>query len=258
MADVAARIVPIHPAVRALAALAPSDAWPSWQRPSDSVLAWSIAAKLALESTAAGHVVPVLRPAGVEGGIAHWRAVPAADGRLAALAGAFPPAAHALVSDEDDDTIWSADALLRAFFDAVADASVRAASRAVGGHQGSRGAPGSVSPAVAWVAALTGDDPKLELDRQDTDELARWVAPVVGQRDGSSARLCVQLHTPSGMGPHEPWPLDFHLQAADDPSLIVPAERVWSIDGGSMQVLGRSVGDPQESLVRGLAEAARL
>ncbi|MPZ67849.1 MAG: ATP-dependent helicase, partial [Pseudonocardiaceae bacterium] len=55
-----------------------------------------------------------------------------------------------------------------------------------------------------------------------------------------------------------PWPLAYHLQAADDPSLLVPAEQVWDTGAASLRVLGRSVGDPQESLVRGLAEAARL
>src|SRR5205085_4846721 len=58
-AVVPARVVPIRSAVRALAAL-PGD-WPAWQRPGDSVLAWSLAAKLALEHVAAGHLVPVLR-----------------------------------------------------------------------------------------------------------------------------------------------------------------------------------------------------
>ncbi|GAA1026726.1 hypothetical protein GCM10009557_05440 [Virgisporangium ochraceum] len=50
------------------------------------------------------------------------------------------------------------------------------------------------------------------------------------------------------------WPMEYHLTAADDPSLMVPAQQVW--DGQT--VLRRSSEDPQEALVRGLAEAARL
>lgn len=38
----------------------------------------------------------------------------------------------------------------------------------------------------------------------------------------------------------------------------MPAEQVWATGASSLLALGRRVGDPQESLVRGLAEAARL
>src|SRR5918995_915458 len=110
---VPARVVPVRSAARALAAL-PHD-WPGWQRPGDSVLAWSLAAKLALEYIAAGHLVPTLRPIGSGEGIAAWRITTMDDGRLGRLAAALPPAAHALRRDEDPDTVWTASDLLRAF-----------------------------------------------------------------------------------------------------------------------------------------------
>ncbi|MGH3812626.1 MAG: ATP-dependent helicase, partial [Pseudonocardiaceae bacterium] len=106
-ADVPARLLPVRSAARALAALPPPDTWPGWQRPGDSLLAWSVAAKLVLELVAGGQLTPAVRPAGPGTGIACWRIAPADDGRLAALASAFPPAAHALRRDEDDGTVWS-------------------------------------------------------------------------------------------------------------------------------------------------------
>jgi hypothetical protein len=251
-ADVPARLLPMRTAVRVLAAVPPPDGWPAWQRPGDSLLAWSVAAKLALELVAAGHVVPVLRAAGPGRAVAHWRLAGAADGRLGALAEAFPVAGHALRRDEDEGTIWSAAELLGAFCDAVADACARTGSFTAGGVAGF---------GRRWVAALTGEDPVVELpaDAADpVDELARWSAPLLTRDGPAAARLCVQLHPPAGDAPDARWPLAYHLQGADDPSLLVPAEQVWSTDAASLRVLGRQVGDPQESVVRGLAEAARL
>jgi len=134
-APIPARVVPVQSAVRALAALPPRSGLPRWPPPSDSLLAWSLAAKLVLEYVCAGHLVPALRPAGPGRGIASWR-LAAEDGRLAALAEAMPAAAHALVRDDDQEAVWAADELLAVFGDAVADACARRA--------------GTVSPGGSW------------------------------------------------------------------------------------------------------------
>jgi hypothetical protein len=254
--DVPARVIPIRSAVRALAAL-PLE-WPAWLRPGDSVLAWSVAAKLALEYVAGGHLVPTLRPAGPGVAIAQWHMARVDDGRFAALAAALPPAAHALRRDEDDTTVWSGPDLLAAFFDAVADSCARitgpgASTATVAAANARRG-----DRRQAWLSALSGADPVVDApDDTFVDDLARWAAPLV-DGGGGDARLCVRLATPpvavAADDPQAPWPLGYHLVAADDPSLMVSAAQVW--EGGT--ALRRYSGDPQEALVRGLAEAARL
>lgn len=280
-AAVPARLIPVASALRALAALpavdAPASAWPGWRRPSDSVLAWSAAAKLALELVAAGRVVPTLRAAG-DVGVASWRLAVAGDRRFADLAAALPPAAHALRTDEDDEAVWSAVALLTAFGDAVADTCAR------------RGAPRS-SPSGwphAWAAALAGPDPivtdaphggpyparmRHATGTQGTAEralaLTEWAGPLLGRDGAAEARLCLRLDIPPiDAAPDDPaggaepvvggWPLGYLLQAADDPSLLVEAEQVWSLAATHIDLAGCRIGDPQETLVRGLAEAARL
>jgi hypothetical protein len=271
---VPARLIPIASAVRVLAALpaveAAASAWPGWRRPSDSVLAWSTAAKLALELVATGRVVPTLRAAG-EVGVASWRLAVAGDRRFAELAAAFPPAAHALRTDEDDKAVWSAVALLTAFGDAVADACAR------------RGASGSAADTWprAWTTALAGSNPIVaETPRSALDPrhirrksstqgvaerarvLAEWAGPLLSRDGAAEARLCLRLDTPPNDPDADPatvsWPLGYLLQAADDPSLLIEAEQVWSLAATHLDLAGRRVGDPQETLVRGLAEAARL
>jgi hypothetical protein len=252
VAEVEAVLVPMRPAIRLLAGLAAPDTWPTWQRPSDSVLAWSVATKLALEHVAAGNMVPSLRPAGPDRLIAFWRLAAArgtaADGRFAALAAAMPAAAYALRRDEDDDSVWAAHHLLAAFADAVADTCARAPGPRPR-RNGSAAARNEVG--ARWAAALDRADPVVALAglgegrrplgaaagpsgdvgqseagglaRRLADDVARWTAPMTGTGPQAAARLCVQLHTPTASAPDEPWPLDYFLQAADEPSLIVPA-----------------------------------
>jgi hypothetical protein len=254
-ADVPARLVPVLPVTAALAALPPPAAWEAWRRPGDSLLAWSVAAKLALELVAAGRLVPAARPAGDHRLVAHWRVAPG-DPRVAQLAARLPPAAHALRRG-DDATVWPAAALLRAFCDAVADACARHSARdlAIAVHDAS-------SLSRRWVAALTTGDPVLTVRgtvasaRALVEQLAEWTAPVTGREGHAAARLCLQLRTPPD--DDDGWPLDYLLQAADEPSLMVPADQVWSQSGPTVELLGRRLGDPQETLVRGLAAAARV
>jgi superfamily II DNA or RNA helicase len=151
--------------------------------------------------------------------------------------------------------VWAPGELLAAFCDAVADTCARTARRAAAASNG--------GPAASrWAAALAAADAPVVALGPDEAELPEqvesWAASVVNRNGHAAARLCVQLHTPERDEPDAPWPLAYHLQAADDPSLLVPAAQVWTAGGTSLHTFGRRVGDPQETLARGLAEAARL
>ena len=278
VAEVPARLVAVLPATGALVALPPAEDTPAWRRPSDSVLAWSLAAKLATELVAAGRVVPGLRMAG-ERGVAGWRCAPGQDRRLEQIASAMPPAGHALVRDEDEMAVWRPQALLRAYLDAVADACARNIER--------RGVRSS-QLATAWVRALRGSDPVLSLptDRQKiAADVTAWAAPLVDADRSGSGRLCLRLELPEdpaaldgdssgsddpaaldghGPGRADPlsaggtWRLEYLLQAADDPSLLIPAAQVWAHADGGLRAAEREFAQVQETLVLGLAGAARL
>jgi hypothetical protein len=236
-ADVPAVLIPLADALAPLAALPTPDRWPSWRRPGDSLTAWSVAAKLALEHVAAGHLVPEVRD-----DFACWRLANLHDGRLAALADALPPAAHAL---RRDDELWTAAELLAEFGDAVADVCARGAA-----------IPGNGSWGGQWAAALTGPDASVRLGEQVKAELLAWGRPLPSGPVGPlGGRLRLRLEVPADDGP---WAVSFHLQAAGDSTISVPAERAWSAGTATLELPGCSIGAPQDSLVRGLAEAARI
>lgn len=232
-----------------------------------SVAAWSLASKLALDLVVRERLVPW-----VDRGEARWVAALAPDdaAQIASLAHAFPRAAHAVCIDRGGANanakatakanakgrasapeVWDADALLRAFLDATADALVRRAARA--------SAP---APAAAWEArfahALAAGDPAFEpagfAERTVARELQRWSRPARGARD--EPRTCFRLELPTE--DEARFVVRLLLQAPDDPSLLVDAEDVFSGNTKKLARLGRAFREPEEALLAGLGSAARV
>jgi superfamily II DNA or RNA helicase len=275
--DVPARYVPVLPAVRRLAAMPPGSDWPAWRRPSPSVLAWSVAAKLALELVAAGRMLPTFRVADTPGaGRAHWRVTVPNEPRVARLAAAMPVAAHALRRPHGELT--APDELLLAFLDAVADACAREGRRPELDPR--RRGPRRPFQEM-WSDALGGIDPTvghLRLPAQDiAEQVATWAAPLAGRDRETTARLAVRLEAPVAAdraigagepagpeGTEERWRVTYLLQAIDvdgapaGSATEVEAAAVWDRAGTALELAGRVVDDPEDTLVRGLAVAARL
>ena len=287
--DVPARMIPVLPAVRRLAAMPPGGDWPAWHRPSDAVLAWSVGAKLSLELVAAGRLLPAFRTTDTPGtGRAHWRVAAPDEPRMRRLAQLAPVCAHAL--RREDGEPWQAEDLLLAFADAVADACAREGRRPELDPR--RRGPRRPFPEM-WADALAGSDPTVAHLRVPADELAAeveaWAAPLDGRDRRTPARLVLRLEAPpdagaqttpsdvdggtaadaregqaSDEGESHAWSLTYLLQAteADQAPSGVPTEieatQVWDRGGAPVELAGHPVTTPEELLVRGLATAARL
>ena len=78
-----------------------------------------------------------------------------------------------------------------------------------------------------------------------------------GSRPGGRARSSEEAKGQPRQIRSPTWRIDFALQAVDDPSLVVSADDVWS-DGPELTAIGRHVMHPDEHLLRGLGQAARL
>ncbi|MFG2073179.1 SNF2-related protein [Nonomuraea maritima] len=225
---------------------------------------WAAVSAFAHDLVRRGRVVPQLVPAlppapeergagrwgaPVEGARAVWRAVwrPVVTGVDAAyfreLALAMPPACRACGGERPSGEV------LRAALEAFADAYVRRTLTEPLVAQ-------PRTPADRWLAALTGDAPACpdvpELRRQ----LEEWYA-VVAASEGAT-RLCLRLLEPTDTDTDadfggEGWRVELALQAADDPSLYVPAATIWS--GEAPAVLP---GSPERDLLAGLGRAVRL
>ncbi|MEJ7585245.1 MAG: DEAD/DEAH box helicase [Acidimicrobiales bacterium] len=161
---------------------------------------------------ARGRLVPDVTPAGFDG----WRVGPldpADRARLAALAAAFPPAAHALpiVGSRPVRIRHPAD-LVADFWDAIADALVRTAGAAVG----------VASPAFA------------SLTPTPVAELRDWAATAAGGLDGA-ARPGLRLELPEGPDGSFRAVLQ---QSSVDPSLVVDAAEMWDAPDPVLALFG--------------------
>ncbi|MEX2533235.1 MAG: DEAD/DEAH box helicase [Nitriliruptoraceae bacterium] len=218
-----ARAVPVFTALRALAALPAFDEWAAWRRPSHAVLAWSAAAKLALELVAAGRLIPHLNATAVlDEGTAFWQAVPAGDERIGDVLQALPFSGHAL--RRDGVRVWTAERLMHAFFDATADACGREGRRPETDPRRANRAP---SDPEALVKALTSADPvyrSVRLSVEDAaSDVATWTAPLRDHAGDDRFRLGLVV-TP---GNDDHWWCAFQLRSTTDKTLSVPASELW-------------------------------
>jgi SNF2 family DNA or RNA helicase len=212
-----------------------------------------------------GRVLPALT-SGDDGYAARWRPVlSAADAQRAReLAAAIPAACRAAADTAPGP-------LVAGMIDALADATAR--TRLPGAllpaRRGRR--PAQIPVIERTLASLTATDPLVEVEgaaaEREAGELtsafAEWLASAA--RPAGPVRTCFRLVEPSDPDPAPApapdadgdgtWLVEFSLQSAEDPSLMLPAPQVW--DGAGFGWLAGDV-HPEEELLAGLGAAARL
>jgi SNF2 family DNA or RNA helicase len=232
-------------------------------------------ARFAVDLVGRGRILPTVASLGGEPA-AVWRPLlTAGDADWArALALALPPAARAAVPDVSAPEL-TADAL-----DALTDAAAR---RVLEGVRliDARAGRGAHAALRAWLRALTGARRTFSADAGAVADLAAEVNAWQRDAAGGPVRACFRLVEPptdddaSGAnGPNgaggtsdgtsrgashggDGWRLEFALQSADEPSLLVGADRIWAARRG-LRALARQLETPQETLLGELGRASRL
>jgi len=245
-------------ALHLLAALPAPEELPPHLALGDDLAFWSIVARFALELLAAQRYIPAIEQVGPQGFQARWRPVfdrPQDASRLAQLLGSMPPVARACLPPElkGEPEAAPAHRLLEDFLTTVVDATVRE-------WHGPEWRPmRGDDVAVAWLNALFAADPVIEGPYFTLSTLARahktWVRQLHVAGD-AAFRVCLRLEVPETA--EDAWPLDFLLQASDDPSLLVPATTVWKARGKALTYLNRRFEEPQERLLTALGYASNI
>jgi len=241
---------------------------------------WSLAAKLALELLARQQFAPTLIHQD-EAFRAAWAPMldqPEDLQRVEHLVQAMPPLCRALSSSPSlsppmggskggGSESPSPRSLLKDFLGAMIDAAVRTWAPPllqVVTRRDSR-------TLRKWLTALfeKSDKPVVDGSTDKLEELyqeiARWQEQLWAGTE-AAFRICLRLEPPAlpesedaaMQMPEDGWTLRFFLQARDDPSLLVPASQVWQERGSTLRYLDRRFDNPQEQLLTGLGQAARL
>jgi len=214
-------------------------------------------AEFACGLVARGRMLPQVREnhSGFE---AIWSAVPSATDRavLERLADAMPGLCRAEVFAEDHEG-WPTGALLRRIVDELVDAAARTALDDRPLVPRRRRAP---DPAVvaSWLTGLSGDRRPIDAEPVALAQLCVRAEDMVRSVETATGgvRLCLRLGEPATT--RQSWQVDFLLQAVDDPSLLIDADRVWRQEAVVARALGRGVAHPQERLLGDLGRVARL
>jgi SNF2 family DNA or RNA helicase len=240
---------------------------------------WARALRFAGALVAREQFVPDVRQAG-EAWQARWRPVLAGGdaGRGHLMARAMPAACRALGASAEAPPAQSPAALLDEFIETMVDALVRSSAAgapaplALHARRGRRAASGFASMHDRWLHALRAPDGALAGSAADLGQLAEqirsWQRPVT-VAVGAPFRLCFRLEEPpegngDGHQPAEPaeprrdWHVRYLLQAADDPSLLVPVGDAWAAKGRHAAVFRARGFDAREYLLTALGQAAGL
>jgi SNF2 family DNA or RNA helicase len=196
-----------------------------------------------------------------------WLSDEATAHRIGALARACPTSARCV----EDQFRHDAGAITEAFVHAVVDSSCRAALTAESFADSVSERDPAADPHVAWLQGLLSIDDVLPAKgamRQEIIKRVRgWIGVLEERGASSSWRLLMRLVEPDPLTfgltdepePTAPvWRVTFHLQAIEQPTLIIDASEVWLMSGDSATIMGRRIDRPQELLLSELGRASRF
>ena len=139
-------------------------------------------------------------------------------------------------------------------FEEMLDGAVRDAQNALGAH-GRKVDPDN--PHEIWLRSLTWPPAPLERWGATMESLypqIRAWTDSIGSVTGQPWRLFMRLEEPTIEG--ESWTLSWHLQSVQDPSLIIPASRVWAPGPAERAWFERTEANPRRYLLSVLGHMA--
>jgi SNF2 family DNA or RNA helicase len=229
---------------------------------------WAEAAEFSFELVSRQCFAPTLREnrnRGTASLRASWEAVLTGedDERLSTLSTAMPPLCWSFVPDGQQQSSLRQDILLH-FLNATVDAFVReslSVANLLPARRGRRSITGSLPE--RWLQALSSDNPTLVVPTGELESFSTamrtWLGQLQPVDSGAAFRTCFRLDPPSEESDSaSDWRVSFHLQANDDRSLLVPADKVWKERSSTLTFLKRKFENPQERLLADLGRASRL
>ncbi|MHC5002118.1 MAG: DEAD/DEAH box helicase [Planctomycetota bacterium] len=187
--------------------------------------------------------------------------------RIGMLIESMPPVIRA-VDDEHGGQPWP---ILDEALRTIVDRTVRTALIAESFEEAVDGRDPQSDLHVAWLSGLLGARRDLLLPADLASDLLRDVGAWVGRLDMTGQeqpfRLCLRLNEPvdseslaelQAVDADIQWRLSFHLRSADDDSLVIDAEKLWTRGVAAGGVVTGGANRPDEVLLTELGRAAQV
>jgi SNF2 family DNA or RNA helicase len=223
---------------------------------------WTEVAKFSLEILLSQNFAPTIQETQHSGATvfkAAWEAKLTEEDfeKMNLLSKAMPPICRAC---GENKTSWD---IILDFLNQTVDSFVRGSLSSSTLLPPSKRSREEVSLTEQWLRALSSEDPTLDFPieklRIFSKEIQSWLGKSRLVDPNAPFRTCFKLEPPGEDGEKDSdWRISFHLQARDDPSLLVSADKVWRERTKVLTFLKRRFENPQERLLTDLGMASRL
>jgi SNF2 family DNA or RNA helicase len=220
---------------------------------------WSHVARWHLDLLARNKFLPGLELNPDGSGVAHWQVLIDSgvdQARLEKFAHQMPGVCRTY--GEHQEEFPSAQEILFSFLNGAIDSQVRSVAAS---HPLPTAPLPKDLPLREWLHAL-GKEPTLNADSARIEQLetalTNWTAPFQRQLSQTlnAFRACFYLQPPT-TGQTD-WTLEYFLQAANEPEILISARTVWNNPVERLDYMGRVIEQPQETLLAGLGLASKL
>ncbi len=229
---------------------------------------WTTAAKFSFELITRQCYIPALQEIQRDGVTifrSAWEGVLAPEDaeRMNLLSTMMPPVCWAFLPPGEKKTSLLQDIVLH-FLNSTIDAFVRTSLSSKDLLPGRRSRNTMTMPLPEqWLQALSSDDSTLKASAKElqlfSSAMHDWLGQIRPAESDAPFRTCFRLDAPGEEDQaSSDWHITFHLQAKDDKSLLVPAEKVWKERSSTLTFLKRKFENPQERLLADLGKASRL
>ncbi|MGB0715207.1 MAG: DEAD/DEAH box helicase [Phycisphaerae bacterium] len=121
---------------------------------------------------------------------------------------------------------------------------------------------GSSAPMeMRWLRSLVSQDPSLdgapEEQRGIQKSVHQWTSKLEPIPEGQTCRTCLQLHSPPEDSEGGPWWVTAHVQALDNPTLVIDATMLWEDESVDPRILQRPFANAKEKVTADIEHAAK-
>ena len=226
---------------------------------------WKLVAKFTMELLVKQNFIPVIKEldhSNSEKVIPLWQAYidDENDARLKMLASMMPPVARSFVLNNVQQSDTSIN-MVKNFVNLMIDSFIRESINDNPVHYrkySKMKIEGYNDILPAFISKTRTYYNKSHDEKRFSEQLATWSGTITDAIN-SPFKTCFRLEPPEDEeNDTGQWRISFHLQAHDDPTVLISADKVWNSSSSVIKFINRKFENPHERLLSDLARASKI